>query len=110
MLSIIVRFSKHVMHHWPDAHEKRSYLLHPHRHQMRVEVEFEVRHTDREIEFHDFQEFCTDAFEGGYVGAKSCEDMALELAKKVRDEYGDEGFLTVSVFEDGEVGAKAYYK
>lgn len=105
--SAVVRFSVPGFHCWPGASGERSYLADRHRHLFLVEVELQVFHEEREVEFHDLLDFCKNVFPGGEMGAKSCETMATELYKEVAGQYPDRR-LVVSVFEDGEVGAKVY--
>jgi len=100
---VIVRFQVPGFHHWPQAAGERTYLANNHRHLFYVEVTIPVMHEQREVEFHDLLQFCKDSFPGGEMGPKSCETMAIELAKKVASHYDREA--TVSIFEDGEVGA-----
>lgn len=102
----VVRFSFIGFHRWPNAPKERFYLRAMHRHRFEVEAKVEVRHDDREIEFHDLLEFCRDRFEDGanYEGL-SCEMMAERLVRLLADQYGFDRKIEVSVFEDGEVGA-----
>lgn len=109
MVSIIVRFTSNNVHRWAEAPENRSYLRNSHRHTMKVEAEVQVFHRERDIEFHDFQDFCITAFPQGDVGNKSCETLAKELCLEIITAYGKDRRVTVSVFEDGEVGAKYYH-
>jgi hypothetical protein len=73
---------------------------------MSVEVEIEVHHDDRDIEFHAFQEFCEGQFPEGDVGEKSCEMLAKDLIAVIEKVYGNGRDIAVSVFEDNEVGAR----
>jgi hypothetical protein len=102
---IVVRFTVEGFHQWSGAPAHRAYLGTPHRHLFHVEAAIEVTADDREIEFHDFLDFCRQAFTGGNMGGQSCEMMARGLVKQITHRY--EGrCVTVSVFEDGEVGAR----
>lgn len=65
----------------------------------------EVRHEEREIEYHDLLDFCKGHFPGGDMGTQSCETMARTLATKIAVRYPKRQ-ITVSIFEDGEVGAR----
>ncbi len=100
----VVRFTSPGFHHWPGATGQRAYLSQPHRHLFHVEARIEVYHDDREIEFHDFLEFCRLNFPSGNLGARSCETLARNLAGAISTTYQDRT-VSVSVFEDGEVGA-----
>ena len=106
---IIVRFTSEGWHHYPDAPMERAYLAYLHRHLFHVEASIEVLHDDREIEFHDFLDFCRAAFPTGRLGAQSCEMLARDLANKITLQWSDRRVI-VSVFEDGEVGARVSVK
>ena len=116
---IIVRFTYAGMHRWKDAPDNRAYLRDPHRHLFHVEVSTWVDHDEREIEFHDlcdaakenFADCCLGVLEferGSPVLARyldrSCETMARLLASTLSKLYSRR--FDVSVFEDGEFGAK----
>lgn len=108
-----VRFVREGFHHWPSATPVRFYLAQRHRHLFHVECSIEVRHNEREIEFHDFLEYCREHF-GGYgenreFGAYSCEALAEALAQKITLQYPDRSVI-VKVFEDGEVGAEISFE
>lgn len=100
----VIRFQVEGFHRWPDAPEPRAYLAQSHRHLFHVEVQIEVFHDDREIEFHDLLDFTRSVFPGGDMGSDSCEVMAKEIIKQLTNKYGRRA-MQVSVFEDGEVGA-----
>jgi hypothetical protein len=102
---IIVRFAVEGFHQWSDATSRRDYLRALHRHLFHVEASVEVTADDREIEFHDFLDFCRAVFPGGNMGGQSCEMMARGLVEKITRHYGQRR-VTVAVFEDGEVGAR----
>ena len=70
-----------------------------------VEAAVEVFQDDREIEFHDFLDACRAWFPGGEMGAQSCEHMAAGLISEITRAYPGRRVM-VSVFEDGEVGAR----
>lgn len=103
--SIIVRFAVEGFHNWPDAAGDRSYLAARHRHMFHVEVQIAVTHNDREIEFHDFLDFCKANCAKGELGAYSCEDIAEDLINKITL-WRSGRKVIVKVFEDGEVGAR----
>lgn len=100
----VVRFSVVGFHRWPGAAGKRSYLADRHRHMFFVEASVEVFHNEREIEFHDFQDFCKDHFPSGELGDKSCETLAMNLVSRIESRW-PERKIKVGVFEDNEVGA-----
>lgn len=101
---IAVRYQVEGFHCWPEAPEHRAYLRDRHRHLFYVEVTLEVFENDREVEYHDLLSQVQTWFPGGEQGTRSCEVMAMELAKDVHLAYqGRE--VTVSVFEDNEAGS-----
>lgn len=102
--TIEVRFRVEGWHNWNNAPTHRLYLSNIHRHIFHITAAVEVRQDDREIEFHDFLDFCKENFEGGQMGGKSCEMMARQLVDKITDRHKGRS-AWVSVFEDGEVGA-----
>lgn len=101
----IVRFQVPGFHCWQGATGDRAYLADRHRHLFHVEVKIAIFHNDRELEFHDFLDFCRANFPGGEMGGQSCEMMAETLIKAIQTRYPGRS-MTVSVFEDGEVGAE----
>lgn len=107
----VVRFRVEGFHCWSDAEGERSYLASRHRHMFHVEVSLELYGLNREVEFHDLLGFCKEKFLGGELGSKSCEMMALHLLHHVEEQWAQRE-ITVSVFEDGEVGATVtkYYE
>lgn len=101
----IVRFSVPGFHCWEGATGDRAYLADRHRHLFHVEAKIQVWHSDRELEYHDFLDFCRAHFPGGEMGGQSCEMMAENLIETIQARYPGRS-MTVSVFEDGEVGAE----
>ena len=102
---IFCNFRRAGFHSWPDAPESHAYLRHNHRHIFHVEIALEVRHDDREVEFHWLLDQAQARWDqwGTQLGHRSCEMLARELA---------EGLATVRqrrvrvvVSEDGENGA-----
>ncbi len=100
----IARFQVEGFHNWPDAKGERDYLVNRHRHLFYVEASIELFHNEREIEFHDFLAFCKTEFLGGEMGSKSCETMASELVIEIENKWSNRK-VSVSIFEDNEVGA-----
>lgn len=93
-------------HYWPQAPEHRAYLRSRHRHLFQIRAEVVVHHDDRDVEFHDLQAFISDWWgqdEPKYLGASSCEAIALTLVQALHAA----GFTTasVTVSEDGENGS-----
>lgn len=110
--AIIVNFQHVGFHRWPDAHGKRSYLTHPHRHKFHVRVCMDVEHDQREVEFHDLIEEAETRFielrvnndkEVTNFGPQSCESLARRLGTTLADRY--RRGVTVTVMEDGECGS-----
>lgn len=102
----IARFRREGWHYWNGASEKRFYLGQLHRHLFHIEVELELLHDDREVEFHDLLDFCKEHFpDNKNHNGRSCETMAKELRAAVVAQYPNR-WCAVSVFEDGEVGAR----
>ena len=117
MMHISVTCVIPALHCWPDAHEERSYLREPHSHEFRITGVARVKHSDRDIEFHDLRDEIRKAVVCGFasyrrirdndnreitiydLGSASCEDIGNRVLEKVSclDE--------VHVFEDDECGA-----
>lgn len=104
--TIWVEFRHAGLHCWPGAPEHRAYLRTPHRHLFHVTVFTEVKHDDREIEFHDLLEQSKSIFEKSFDELpiqRSCETMARRLHGWLVSLHGRD--FKVSVSEDGECGA-----
>jgi hypothetical protein len=101
----IVRLQVPGFHCWQGATGDRAYLAGRHRHLFHIEAKISIFHNDRELEFHDFLDFCRANFPGGEMGGQSCEMMAEKLIQAIQARYPGRS-VTVSVFEDGEVGAE----
>lgn len=101
----VVRYQQEGWHRWPTPTPNRLYLADRHRHLFHVEVQLEVRHEAREIEFHDLLDVARAAFPSAEdMAIQSCETIARWIHDKiVSPESGR--WCQVSVFEDGEVGA-----
>lgn len=103
------------MHRWPGAGGDRKYLDSPHRHQFIVEALMQVKHDQREVEFHDLQLKVTSLLHAVALpsdlrglldfGGLSCEMIAQSIAQALADEYGDDRIISVEVSEDGECSA-----
>jgi len=104
MMMACITFTQEGFHAWPQAAGKRIYLASRHRHLFHVEVQLEVFHDEREVEYHDLLDFCKACFAGGEMNGQSCETMARTLAEYVAMQYPGR-YLTTSILEDGEVGA-----
>ena len=101
----VVRFHVQGRHRWPRAPEHRKYLSHEHRHLFHVECGVQVKHDDREIEFHDLLDVAQKHF--ALVGEMSCEMAAKQLLERLKLRYPERAIYT-QVFEDGECGARVF--
>jgi len=106
--AIFVRFTFPGFHRWAGAPADRAYLSDRHRHLFHVEVRMQVRHDDREVEFHDLLDFARDILTNdlsvdGNFGAHSCEMIGREMGDRLVKVYRRNVMVIVS--EDGECGA-----
>jgi hypothetical protein len=104
------------LHHWPNASVPDDYLGTPHRHLFVVTVRLQVFHDDREIEINAAARWLTvllptlsDVPRTGDgpidFGAQSCERLAVRIAEALQQRHGDHRAITVTVLEDGLLGA-----
>lgn len=112
---IIVRTTFEGVHRYADAPEEVAYLRQPHRHQFGVEVEIEVFHDDRELEFimvkhriENFIELCKAGRPHWDMDKLSCEQVAICLANSLESAYGKREMI-ITIDEDGENGARVYF-
>lgn len=103
---VVIRTSFSALHCWPDCPiEEVSYLKNLHRHTFHVEMRWEVKHDNREIEFiakkNEVNLFLQEYWNSKNLKSMSCEMMAKELARLFFANY-------VSVFEDNENGSIYY--
>lgn len=105
-----VSLQKEGIHQYLDAPEGVEFLKHPHRHMFHFEIEVEVFHDDRDIEFILFKRDM-DAFleDGQNWGHRSCEMICDVLWRNIRNHYGDRD-MNIKVSEDGENWARCEYK
>ena len=108
--SIWVTFQKEGIHKYPNAPKEVEFLKYPHRHIFKFKVQIEVYNDDRDIEFFIFKRwleslYADDILELDY---KSCEMIADDLAKEIKDKYSDR-WLAIDVSEDGENGCHIEY-
>lgn len=108
MIECVVRFTAVAFHRWPGARGVRAYLADRHRHLLHIEVSVEQLHGDRELEYHDLLDFSRALFSQEERGSASCEQMAEEAMHVITRRWGDRRVM-VSVFEDGECGARLSY-
>jgi hypothetical protein len=110
---IWVTFQRKGYHYYPDAPEDVKYLRDSHRHLFKFKVTFGVRHTNRDLEFHQVLNKLESWYDTGTLelNGKSCEMIADDLYARIVDEYSD-GIpreLRIEVSEDGECGSESYY-
>ena len=96
--SIWVTFQKEGIHKYPNAPKEVEFLKYPHRHIFRFNVQIQVYDNDRDIEFFIFKRwleslYANDTLELDY---KSCEMIADDLAKEIKDKYSDSCLLYTS--------------
>ena len=102
--SIWVTFQKEGIHKYPNAPKEVEFLKYPHRHIFKFKVQIQVYDNDRDIEFFIFKRwleslYADDTLELDY---KSCEMIADDLAKEIKDKYSGR-WLAIDVSEDGEL-------
>jgi hypothetical protein len=102
---ICVKFEVVGFHHWPQAEGQRQYLRYKHRHKFYYKVWLGVFADDREIEFHDFMEWCQAEVRLEHFETRSCEALARDLLEKITARFSGRS-VSVQVFEDNEVGAE----
>jgi len=104
--SIYVNTQFEGIHAYPDAPEEVSFLRFPHRHIFHVNVEVDVFHDDREIEFilfkREIEAFITKNMEK--LQHSSCEMIGRRILNYVILKYLSRS-CTVKVSEDQENGA-----
>ncbi len=107
--TIIVRGVFPFVHCYPGAPEPVAYLRNPHRHLFNYEVEIQVHHSDRDLEFilvkQDLDEFIRKN-NSKWPVVESCETLAERLHIYLVNRYGDSRKLIVTVFEDNENGGR----
>ena len=93
-MEISVNVKVEAFHCWPEPCQGREYLSNPHLHQFDIRIWLPVRHSDRQVEFHDLKESLAKAarkiakpFDQGFLdfGSLSCEQIGLEILKDMKD-------------------------
>lgn len=112
---IWVTFQRVGFHKYPDALTDPaltdvSYLGSRHRHLFKFKVTIEVLHNNREIEFHQFLNFCESIFDSKVVDIdyKSVEMLADDMQKVISSKYPGR-IIKIEVSEDGECGCEITY-
>lgn len=104
MTRIFVTWTAAGYHSWPDSPD-RAYLRDTHRHLFNFRVELDVKHADREVEFHDVLDLCRNLTPADKdYGEASCEQIASWIASEVERVVGAGRHVVVQVSEDGECG------
>jgi len=94
-------------HFYEGAPDEVKFLRYVHRHIFNVHAKLTVYHDDRELEFimvkRDLAKHIDETYPDKVVG--SCEMVAEELVHYLKDRYGADREVEVSVYEDNENGA-----
>ena len=108
--NIWVTFQKEGIHKYPDAPDEVDFLRYPHRHMFHFKVQIEVYNDDRDIEFFIFKRWLESLYADDILQLdyKSCEMMADDLSKQIKDKYPGRQ-LSIDVSEDGENGCHVEY-
>ncbi len=98
------------LHHWPDAPEEVEFLRVLHRHMFNVEVELQVFHDDRELEYYMVKRELSDyiAVSMPRLETTSCEQYADLIASFLSRQYGERK-MKITILEDGMEGAVCHY-
>jgi hypothetical protein len=116
---IYVNFQKAGFHRYPAAGTDSalcsageydvSYLANRHRHLFKFNVQIEIFHNDRELEFHQFLTYCESLFENTIeIDFKSVEMLADDLYLQLISKYPGRN-MKINVSEDGECGCLIEY-
>lgn len=103
------------VHCYPDAPAEVHFLRSMHRHMFNIEVEMDVMHDDREVEFitlkHDVNDWVRERLDDKgiwHMNTLSCEQVARMLMQHLEAKYGNDRCTIITVDEDGENGATVY--
>ena len=112
---IWVTFQKAGFHKYPAAATDPnlndvSYLGQKHRHLFKFKIYIEVFHNDRELEFHQFLNYCESLFSSSAIEIdfKSVEMLADDLHLEIIKKYPNRD-IKIDISEDGECGCNIYY-
>jgi len=103
MTEVIVKHHAHALHRWPHAPAHCAYLRNSHRHTFTYVVHLEVKHDDRDVEFHYLQNWISDWIISDWQ-EWSCEHIAEALRNAAMRRWPDRR-CTTEVWEDDECGA-----
>lgn len=98
------------IHCWPGARGRRAYLGRRHRHMFHIGVRVSVKHSDRDVEFHDLQDLVRIWWGAGTreLGDLSCEQIAAEIGASLIQQ--GLAVVSVDVSEDAESGATVQFE
>lgn len=112
---IWVAFKKEGIHRFPEAGTNPNlkdvaFLQYPHRHMFHFRIEISVTHNDRDLEFIQFQRWCSGLYDTKVLELdnKSCEMISDELYQFIGSEFPGRD-VVIEVSEDGENGVRMYY-
>lgn len=116
---IYVNFQKSGFHRYPAAATDPklcsageydvSYLAARHRHLFKFNVQIEIFHNDRELEFHQALTYCESLFENTIeIDYKSVEMLSDDLYLQLASKYPGRN-MKIQVSEDGECGCLIEY-
>lgn len=112
---IWVTFQRAGFHYYPAAASDPAladvmYLGNIHRHLFKFKVWIEIFHNDREIEFHQFLNFCESLFTSQHINIdyKSVEMLADEMYLSIASKYPHRD-IWIEVSEDSENGCFNQY-
>lgn len=112
---IWVTFQKVGFHYYPAAATEENlkdvvYLGDRHRHLFKFKVSIEVWHEDRELEFHQFLNYCESLFDTNAIdiNSKSVEMLSNDLYEKINSKYPWRNVI-IDCSEDGECGCTIDY-
>jgi len=118
---IWVKFQKEGIHKYPAAlsdpnlatrgSDDVSFLGYPHRHMFHFEVQIQVFHDDREIEFIQLKRWLESLYQTNtlQLNYRSCEMISDDLAILVKDKYPGRNVI-ITISEDGENGSRCFYE
>lgn len=95
-------------HNYPNAPDEVSYLRKKHRHIFGLKIWIQVKHIDRDVEFHMFKKFIKEVCIENDFNHRSCEMISNNLHKEISTKYPDRK-IKISVDEDGENGSYIKY-
>lgn len=109
-ISIIIRTQFEGIHQYINAPDTVSLLRSAHRHLFYVEVEMEVKHDDRELEFLLVKNKLNEYLQTRpFTITASCEQMASMISQFLINQYGERNIIC-TVYEDNENGGRVYYE